>query len=86
MAALRPLFKNWRVPGFSSLCGKSKRRTGAQTHDYDLGYVGQQSGVNKSSAVYSKKLGDNHTSQESIINHDGIGIQRRVDVDVIYEA
>jgi hypothetical protein len=51
-----------------------------------LGYVGQQSGVNKSSAVYSKKLGDNHTSQESIINHDGIGIQRRVDVDVVYEA
>lgn len=92
MSTLRPLFKNWRIPGFSSGHSKARRRTGTQTagqRSYGLSYVGPHGGNNQSSAASTRnfvKLGENHShiSQESIIDHDRI--QKRVDVDVIYEG
>lgn len=93
MATLRPLFRNFHVPGFSSGISKSRRRTDTQTagqRSYGLSYVGQQGGNVKSSAASTRnfvKLGEtnnSHTSQESIIEHNGI--QKRVDVNIAFEA
>jgi len=85
MATLRPLFKDLRVPGFANkVFNPRQNRTSDYAARYNLDYVGPQSGSNKVSAVYSGNLKETHASQESIIDHNGI--QRRVEVDVIFEA
>jgi len=86
MSTLRPLFRNWRFPGFSSGHSRPHRNfaTGANTENqYGLGYMGTNR-VTQSSTVYTqRRISDDHTSQESIIEHNGI--QKRVDVEVVHE-
>jgi len=89
MATLRPLFRNWKLPGFSSGHSRFHRqRTGSGTAgQYGLSYVGHSGNgqsYTQSSAVYTQRMSDDHTSQESIIEHNGI--QKTVDVEVIHEG
>jgi len=84
MATLRPLFRNLKLPGFSTGSRSNRIRQGAHTADqYDLSYLGQN-GRTQSTTVYTQRMSDDHTSQESIIEHNGI--QKRVDVEVIRDA
>ena len=86
IATLRPLVRNLHIPGFSSGSQSNKHGTGGADgyhRSYDLSYIHPAQTTTKSLVTHARRLSE-YNSQESILGHEGI--QKRMDVDVTYEA
>jgi len=91
IATMRPLFRSFSMPGFSSTGSRSDRRPMPQNgyhQSYDLGYI-QNNRIETWTTTHANGVSDVNTSQESILGHSNggeRGISKKMDVEVTYEG